>query len=114
LCLAHKLRDINYALECDDASVMKEIKALLQEAMRDHKILHSPQQRIRLKRVYEEQLDHLLAHSAPPGSQTAKQIASFSKAREKIFTFLLDPNIPLDNNSSERAIRNIKTKIVNS
>jgi transposase len=52
-----------------------------------------------------------LCASWKPNSQTAKQIASFSKAREKIFTFLLDPNIPPDNNSSERAIRNIKTKI---
>ena len=26
LCLAHKLRDINYAIECDDTKLMKEMK----------------------------------------------------------------------------------------
>lgn len=110
LCLAHKLRDLNYAIECEDTSVMKAIKTLLQEAMADHKLTLSPPERIHLKAQYEESLNHLLAQPAEPGSQTARQIASFTKAKEKIFTFLLDPAIPPDNNGSERAIRNIKVK----
>ncbi len=36
---------------------------------------------------------------------------TFKKARDKIFTFLLYPNIPPDNNGSERAIRNLKVKL---
>jgi len=38
LCLAHKLRDLNYAIECDNSQVMKDLKALLIEAMIDHKL----------------------------------------------------------------------------
>ena len=34
-----------------------------------------------------------------------------TKARDKIFTFLLYPNVPPDNNGSERAIRNLKVKL---
>ncbi|MBL0708983.1 MAG: transposase, partial [Sulfurimonas sp.] len=43
-------------------------------------------------------------------SETAKQIKSITKSKDKIFTFLLNENIPPDNNASERAIRNVKVK----
>ena len=39
-----------------------------------------------------------------------KQVNSLTKSKDKIFTFLLDENIPPDNNASERAIRNVKVK----
>ena len=45
-----------------------------------------------------------------PKSETAKQVNSITKSKDKIFTFLLDEEIPADNNGSERAIRNIKVK----
>ncbi|MDR1666656.1 MAG: transposase, partial [Bacteroidales bacterium] len=32
------------------------------------------------------------------------------KHRQSIFTFLIYPNVPPDNNGSERAIRNVKVK----
>jgi len=111
LCLAHKLRDINYALECDGTQLMKDMKLLLQEAMRDHKETMGMEQRIVLKQQYEESLDDLLSRPTIPRSETHKQVKSLTKAREKIFTFLLHPNIPPDNNGSERAIRNVKVKL---
>ena len=43
-------------------------------------------------------------------SETHKQIKSLTKSKDKLFTFLLDENIPADNNGRERAIRNIKVK----
>ncbi len=42
--------------------------------------------------------------------ETHKQVKSLQKSKDKIFTFLLDENIPPDNNASERAIRNVKVK----
>ena len=74
LCLAHKLRDLNYAIECDDTQVMKDIKQLIQEAMLDHKENLLPIQREILKKQYLQYLDMLLSSSAIPGSQTQKQI----------------------------------------
>jgi hypothetical protein len=111
LCLAHKLRDLNYAIECDNTQVMKDIKQLVQEAMLDHKEDLLPIQREILKEQYLQYLDMLLSTQVTPKSQTHKQINSFRKARDKIFTFLLYPNIPPDNNGSERAIRNVKVKL---
>jgi transposase-like protein len=111
LCLAHKLRDLNYAIECDDTQSMKELKQLLKEAMLDHKESLTKEQRIILKHEYERSLDYILKSSVIPKSETHKQIKSFTKSRDKIFTFLLHPDIPPDNNGSERAIRNLKVKL---
>ncbi len=113
LCLAHKLRDLNYAIDCDNTEVMKDLKLLIKEAMIDHKEDFTLGQREILKREYEKTLEHLLKQEAIPKSETQKQLNSFRKAHEKnqIFTFLEHPNIPPDNNGSERAIRNVKVKI---
>ena len=110
LCLAHKLRDLNYAIECEDTQVMKDIKQLIQEAMIIHKEDLEPFQRASLKIQYILALDKLLETKTIPKSETAKQIKSFYKSSHKIFTFLDNPFIPPDNNGSERAIRNIKVK----
>lgn len=113
LCLAHKLRDLNYAIDCDDTKVMKDLKLLIQEVMIDHKEDFTLGQREILKREYEKTLEYLLTQEAIPKSETDKQLNSFRKAHEKnqIFTFFDHPNIPPDNNGSERAIRNVKVKI---
>jgi len=111
LCLAHKLRDLNYAIECDNTKLMKDMKLLLQEAMLDHKLDLLPQQREILKEKYEKEFEYLLTRPIIEKSETAKQIKSLTKARDKIFTFLLYPNVPPDNNGSERAIRNLKVKL---
>ena len=111
LCLAHKLRDLNYAIECDNTKLMKDIKNLLNEAMSDHKLDLIQEQRTILKQEYESLLEYLLKRPVVEKSETAKQINSFIRAKDKIFTFLLHPNIPPDNNGSERAIRNIKVKL---
>ena len=111
LCLAHKLRDLNYAIECDNTQVMRDMKLLLQEAMIDHKLNLPQAQREILKEQYLLMFDKLLEIETIPKSETQKQINSFKKARDKIFTFLLYPNIPPDNNGSERAIRNLKVKL---
>ncbi len=110
LCLAHKIRDLNYAIECDNTKLMKDIKQLLKEATKDHKEMLSANQRVLLKAQYDKTLQHLLSMPYNEKSETHKQIKSLTKSKEKIFTFLLDPNIPPDNNGSERAIRNIKVK----
>jgi len=101
LCLAHKLRDLNYAYECDNTTVMKDMKLLLQEAMLDHKEDLLGWQREILKEQYLISFDLLLETTAKEKSETQKQINSFKKARDKIFTFLLYPIVPPDNNASE-------------
>ena len=111
LCLAHKVRDLNYAIECDNTQVMKNLKLLLKEAMLDHKLDLLQEQREVLKEQYLLMFDKLLKIESIPQSETQKQLNSFKKARDKIFTFLLYSNVPPDNNGSERAIRNLKVKL---
>jgi len=110
LCLAHKLRDLNYAIECDDTIVMKQIKDLLNESMLAHKLDLTQQSRDILKTQYQQRLDLLLTANIFGYKETTKQIKSLKKAKDKIFTFFNNENIPPDNNGSERAIRNIKVK----
>ena len=110
LCLAHKMRDLNYAIECDDSKLSKALKLLISEAIKDHKEALLPSQRVVLKQEYENTLDYLLSMPVIEKSETHKQVKSFQKSKNKIFTFLLDSNIPPDNNASERAIRNVKVK----
>jgi transposase len=92
---------------------MKDMKLLIKEAMIDHKENFTLAQRKILKHEYEKSLEYLLNQEAIPKSETGKQLNSFRKAHEKnqIFTFLEHPNIPPDNNGSERAIRNVKVKL---
>ena len=90
---------------------MKEMKRLLQEAMEDHKRALNMAQRVVLKKQYEATFNYLLGRPTIEKSETAKQIKSLTKTRNKIFTFLQHPDIPPDNNGSERAIRNIKVKL---
>jgi len=110
LCLAHKMRDLNYAIECDNTKLMIGIKTLLKEAIKDDKESLTAHQRLALKQEYDNSLEHLLSMPYIENSETHKQINSLKKAKDKIFTFLLDENIPPDNNGSERAIRNVKVK----
>ena len=110
LCLAHKMRDLNYAIDCDETKLMKDIKQLFKEAIKDDKESLTPTQRIALKTQYDKTLEHLLTMPYHEKSETHKQVKSLTKSKEKLFTFLLDENIPPDNNGSERAIRNIKVK----
>ena len=110
LCLAHKLRDLNFAIECDNTELAKGLKELLKEAIKDDKEELSQIQRVSLKAQYNKSLEHLLSMPTIPKSETAKQVNSLTKSKDKIFTFLLDENIPPDNNASERAIRNVKVK----
>lgn len=37
-------------------------------------------------------------------------IKSLTKYKEFVFKFLVDPNVPYENNASERAVRNLKVK----
>ena len=110
LCLAHKMRDLNYAIESDDTMLAKSLKQLLKEAIRDDKEELTQEQRVTLKKQYDKSLEYLLSMPTLLKSETEKQVKSITKSKDKIFIFLLDKDIPADNNASERAIRNIKVK----
>ena len=68
--------------------------------------VHNPK-----RTIIEKRIDRLLNYNLPSND---KELVSFQKRlkkyRDYLFTFLYNPNVPPDNNASERAIRNIKVK----
>ncbi len=113
ICIAHLLRDLNYFTDLYNNKWSKVCKTILKSALDIEKqmevadyYIHNP------KRVsLEKRLDKLLEYDLSP---KYKELISFQKRLKKyrnyIFTFLYRPEVPPDNNASERAIRNIKIK----
>ncbi|WP_040567069.1 IS66 family transposase, partial [Magnetospirillum molischianum] len=106
VCLAHVLRDVQYAIDCGDTVFAPKIRDHLRWAIRVGK------RRTELKdstlvayaAKAERRLDTLLAIPAahPAGKILQRQIKAW---RTKFFVFLTDREVPPTNNVSEREIR---------
>lgn len=114
ICIAHLLRDLNYLNELYGHKWSKATKLLFQIALNLEKQMklpdycgHNPR-----RRQIETRLDFLINYNLP--SDKHHELIRFQKRLKKyrgyIFTFLYRPEVPPDNNASERAIRNIKVK----
>ncbi len=113
ICLAHLLRDLNYLNELYDhkwSNACKLLFLLALDLKRQMNVvdyyIHNPR-RVQI----EKRLDFLIKHTLP---NDKKELITFQnrliKHREYFLTFLYRPEVPPDNNASERAIRNIKVK----
>ena len=113
ICMAHLLRDLNYMTEQYNHKRSKICKMLFKSAidlnnrMNDvDYYIHNPK-----RTSIEKRLDRLLDYHL---DKKHKELVTFQKRlikyRKFILTFLYFPNVPPDNNASERAIRNIKVK----
>lgn len=113
MCVAHLLRELTYLEEAHYNDWPTKFKDLLYDALELKHILDKNQdyqtncQRTDLENRFIE----LLEIKIP---EKLKDIAVFQKRmikyREYLFPFLYFPDVPPDNNGSERAIRNIKVK----
>ncbi|MDR1666286.1 MAG: IS66 family transposase, partial [Bacteroidales bacterium] len=113
LCIAHLLRELlNFEKSLQDTwSVkMKELiyRAIaLKRTMLAEDYQNPPEEVAKLNR----ELDELLTVDISGFHQKEQAfINRLQKHRQSIFTFLIYPNVPPDNNGSERAIRNVKVK----
>jgi transposase len=106
ICLAHQLRDCQYAIDAGDSVFAPRMKALLLRAVvlaRRHRDLAES-----TRRTYRRRLGHdlnrvmVLAPTQRDGRRLRKR---YGKVREHLFTFLSHPEITADNNSSERELR---------
>ena len=106
VCLAHVLRDVQYAIDCGDSVVAPKIRDLLRwtigigrrrEALRDTTLAQ-------YHAKADRRLDALLGPPAahPAGRALQAQIKAW---RGKFFVFLTDRRVPATNNISEREIR---------
>ena len=106
VCLAHQLRDCQYAIEAGDSVFAPRMKALLLRAVvlaRRHRDL-APSTRREYRRRLECALDAVMA-SAPTNRDGRRLHKRYAKLREHLFTFLDHPEVTADNNSSERELR---------
>ena len=110
ICLAHLLREFNYLSELNKKQTWSQrFLELIQDAIHQRKTKdweNIP------RKEFAQRLEDLLNE---PLWQYQKEFWGFRKALEKkkeyIFKFLYEPDVPYDNNDSERAIRIIKTKL---
>ncbi len=106
VCLAHQLRDCQYAIDAGDAVFAPRMKALLLRAAvlarRRRELAESTRREYR--RRLEKALDMVMA-LVPTQRDGMRLRKRYAKIREHLFTFLDHPEIPADNNASERDLR---------
>jgi transposase len=106
VCLAHQLRDCQYAIEAGDTVFAPRMKALLLRAVvlaRRRKSLAESTRRTWLRRL-DRDLNAIMALA--PGNPHGKRLRKrYGKVRNSLFTFLEHPEAPPDNNGSERELR---------
>jgi len=106
ICLAHQLRDCTYAVEAGDAVFAPRMKALLLRAVvlaRRSRGL-APSTRREYRRRLECALDAVMA-LAPTHRDGLRLRRRYGTLRSHLFTFLDHPELPADNNGSERELR---------
>ena len=106
ICLAHQLRDCQYAIDAGDAVFAPRMKMLLLRAA----VLARRRKRLAesTRRTYQRRLDHALnaiMMLAPVNSHGKRLRKRYGKVRNSLFTFLEHPEAPPDNNGSERELR---------
>jgi transposase len=108
--LAHQPRDLRYAVEAGDTVFAPRLKALLLRAVvlarRRHTLKASTRREYR--RRLERELDRVLA--LQPTSRHGRRLRQrYLAVRDGLFTFLEHPEVPPDNDGSERDLRPMVT-----
>jgi transposase len=106
ICLAHQLRDCQFAIEAGDAIFAPRMKALLLRAFvmarRRHHLAESTRHQYRQR--MEHELDAVMALA--PTDRNGKRLRKrYGKVRSHLFTFLDHPEVGADNNGCERELR---------
>ncbi|MBV9249520.1 MAG: IS66 family transposase [Acetobacteraceae bacterium] len=105
ICLAHQVRDCQYAIDAGDTVFAPRMKMLLWAvvlARRRKRLAEST------RRTYLRRLDHDLnaIMGLAPGHPHGQRLRQrYGKVRNSLFTFLEHPDAPPDNNGSERELR---------
>lgn len=106
VCLAHLIRDAQYAIDAGDSVFAPSLKALLQEACAIGR--RREQLADATLRAYERKLDdrlNALLRLTPEMDQGRKLLKMVKRFRQHFFVFVTNRDLPPTNNGSERALR---------
>lgn len=113
LCLAHLLRELNYFEQIYHHQWVIDMKDLLKRAIKLKQSMAPGQygepleERSAILREFKILINQSLPDKVPKIFPFQKRLL---KRKEQVFNFLFYPDVPYDNNGSERAIRNVKVK----
>jgi len=106
LCLAHQLRDCQFAIEAGDVVFAPPLKRLILRAVaigrRRARLADATLRQYR--QTLERRLDTIMA-SQPTNRHGIRLRKRFGSLREHLFTFITERTAPATNNGSERALR---------
>jgi len=105
-CLAHILRDAQYAIDCGDDVFAPAFKKLLERALAIGRRRNGLKDGTLLK--YQRELDGRLTRLLalePESEEGGKLRRAMEKARDKLFVFVTRRDVPPTNNISERLLR---------
>jgi len=109
ICLAHQLRDCQFAVDAGDAIFAPRMKMLLLRAYALSRRKHlAASTRRQYHQRMQRDLDALMA-LAPTNKEGKRLRKRYAKVRTHLFTFIENPEVAPDNNSSERELRPIAT-----
>lgn len=107
LCLAHLLRDANYAIEAGDTAFAPGFRLLLLRAMaigkRRPTLKDSTLAQYRAQ--LDRQLDRLLSGPEPKLDAARRLYRAMRRDRDDLFRFVTRRDVPYTNNACERALR---------
>lgn len=101
ICLAHQVRDLQYAIDAHDCDWATDLQTLFYEAMEQNK----QDDPVPLQELHQR-LDHLLDEVYPDNDDSRRLWRRYRKHRDALFLFLEREDVPPTNNASERALRN--------
>ena len=106
ICIAHQLRDCQYAIDAGDTLFAPAVKKLLRRAV---KLSHRRDQLkdstlAQYRADFERRLTALMAR-APTNLHGRRLRQRYAKDRDGLFTFITDRRVPPTNNGSERELR---------
>jgi transposase len=106
MCLAHLLRDTQYAIDCEAEAFTTQFKKLLLRAIIIARRRHAadPAERTRRRADLDHRLDRILL-AAPQSYDGRKLHRRIIRQRAALFTFVTDLAVPPTNNVSERHLR---------
>jgi len=109
ICLAHILRELTFLTELDTKQTWSsELAELIREAI--HKRKTVLWENIDRNSILYKFKNLLTICTDNLHQKIIALIKSLIKYKEFVFKFLFDPDIPYENNASERAVRNLKVK----